>query len=273
MDDHPTALLPLTQRAAPPEAAADETWWRCGPIDGVTRGSVTRLQSSEYGSELELRDGRLNRGARYDASPDEARRYLARVGAMLRLRLRGRYLLHAAGIVAPNGEAWILCGESGTGKSTLAYVLARHGWPLLGDDGVVLEGAADHIIVHGWRQPMRLSIELAEWFPELQARTALTNWADPRHRTPVDVPFARRARAAGLIVLERGATDALTPLAPTPALAVLVRQASFLLLTDGHAPAHLQLLQRLVESVPCYTLRHTPAQLAELPSTMRAVAA
>jgi hypothetical protein len=50
--------------------------------------------------------------------------------------LRGDLMLHAAGAVGPSGDAHVLLGETGAGKSTLAAMLAAQGWGLLDDDGV-----------------------------------------------------------------------------------------------------------------------------------------
>jgi hypothetical protein len=72
-------------------------------------------------AELLLRNGRLVRGPGYETASRTARRSLARVGAILRLRARGRYLVHAAAVVDPAGGAWLLAGDSGSGKSTLAW--------------------------------------------------------------------------------------------------------------------------------------------------------
>ena len=59
-----------------------------------------------------------------------------------RFASRGLYQLHASAAVDPDGIAWMFAGPSGAGKSTLAYALARQGWHILGDDGVVLEPTA-----------------------------------------------------------------------------------------------------------------------------------
>lgn len=249
-----------------------ETHWRCGLVDGVTVGSTSRLIDSEHRAELRLAHGRLIRGPGYERAPRYTRHLLARVGAMLNLRTRARYHLHASGVVAADDRAWLLTGESGCGKSTLAYALARKGWPVLGDDGVVLERNQQHAIAHGWREPLRVSIELRACFPELHQREAFVNWRDLRHRVDVEATFVRRAEIGGIIVLERGSADELSPLAPTAALAALVRQSTFLLVTDDHAPAHLAMLTELVQSVPCFLLRHTPAQLTSIDATVVAAA-
>lgn len=249
-----------------------ETHWRCGMVNGVTTGRYSRLVDTECRAELRLADGRLIRGPGYDAAPRQTRQLLARVGAMLKLREHARYHVHAAGVVAPGGSAWLLTGESGCGKSTLTYALTRRGWPVLGDDGVVLEGMPDGTVAHGWREPLRVSIELATWFPELGEQESLVDWRDERHRVAVDARFVRRAAVAGVIVLQRGARDVMSPLAPTAALAMLVRQSTFLLVTDDHARSHLGMLRNLVESVPCFMLEHTSEQLSCMHATLLAAA-
>lgn len=226
------------------------------------------MVDAEHGAELELARGRLIRGRGYAAAPRPTRQLLVRVGAMLKLRQHARYYIHTAGVVAPDGRAWLLTGESGCGKSTLTYALARSGWPVLGDDGVVLERGLRGVTVHGWREPLRVSIELAAWFPELSHRQSFVDWQDDRHRVDVNAAFAKRATVGGVVVLERGERDVLSPLPPTSALAMLVRQSTFLLLTDDHARSHLTLLRDLVESVPCFALVHTSAQLNSMHATM-----
>ncbi len=53
-----------------------------------------------------------------------------------------RYVLHAAGLVAENGAAYVVLGASGQGKSTLALAAVTSGWRLLGDDLVVIRRGA-----------------------------------------------------------------------------------------------------------------------------------
>lgn len=50
--------------------------------------------------------------------------------------LRGELMLHAAGVVGPQGSALLFLGRTGTGKSSLATALAARGLPLLDDDGI-----------------------------------------------------------------------------------------------------------------------------------------
>jgi hypothetical protein len=49
-----------------------------------------------------------------------------------------RYVLHAAGVVAADGKAYLVVGGTGQGKSTLSLAAIASGWGLLADDLVVI---------------------------------------------------------------------------------------------------------------------------------------
>jgi hypothetical protein len=74
--------------------------------------------------------------------------------------------LHAA-CVARDGTGTLLCGDSGAGKSSLAYACARRGWTLVSDDAVHLAPGPENVGVGGsnlihLREPARAL------FPELR---------------------------------------------------------------------------------------------------------
>jgi hypothetical protein len=56
----------------------------------------------------------------------------------LALQARGHEVLHASAVRCPTGVVAV-CAVSGTGKSTVAYALARRGRPLWADDAVCFE--------------------------------------------------------------------------------------------------------------------------------------
>ena len=246
------------------------TRWRYGPIDGVTSGDETLLMYTEERAELRLRDGRLSPGQGYRGAPVGVRHELRRLGAIFQLRERGRFHVHAAGVVGRDGRAWLLAGESGSGKSTLTYALARAGWKVLGDDGVPIEQVADGVVAHPWNEPMQVSIELSSEFPELNDLAGTVDWSDPRHRTPVDAPvgFARATPVGALALIHRSSRDALTPASPTEVLAALIRQSPTVLLHDAHAARQLTALAALVNSVPVFHLEHSPRQLHLIATTL-----
>jgi hypothetical protein len=242
--------------------------WEWEDVHATTGVDGVHLAHAREGAELRLHNGRLVRGAGYATASRGARRSLARVGAVLRLRSRGRYLVHASAVVDPGGGAWLLAGDSGSGKSTLAWVLVRHGWALLGDDGVLLEVTADGVLARAWRDPLRVSLALATRFRELEALTSRMVVRDARARVPLERDIVCQAPVRAIIFLRRAERDRTLRIGPSVALASLVRQSPWVLIDDGDAPSHLSALAGVAASVPAYELAHTESQLEELPRTL-----
>jgi hypothetical protein len=77
--------------------------------------------------------------------------------------------LHAA-CIALNGYGVLLCGDSGAGKSSLAFAAARSGWEFTCDDAsYLLLGCKDRLVVGNCHQ-FRLRDSGALLFPELEGR-------------------------------------------------------------------------------------------------------
>jgi hypothetical protein len=73
--------------------------------------------------------------------------------------------LHAA-CVARNGKGVLLCGDSGAGKTSLAYACAKAGWTFVSDDAVHFVSGGDGTVVgNPWRAHLRPSS--VALFPEL----------------------------------------------------------------------------------------------------------
>lgn len=234
--------------------------WQWGEIDARNDREGVLLTHRRGGARLSVRSGRLIRGAGYGAATATERRELARVGAIVRLRERMRYMVHASGAVDPSGRAWLLSGDSGSGKSTLAYALARRGWCVLGDDGVILEIVEGVVQAIPWRDPLMVSPSLTPAFPELAAHEGDSNPADPRGRAPILVPNGTRTPVAAIVFLERASTFSVQRLGSLDALAALVRQSPWVILNDRHARFHLTALQRIA-TLPTFRLSHTAAEL------------
>lgn len=239
--------------------------WRWGEVEAFTTPTALRLAHRHEDAELWLRNARLVRGRGYESASGETRRALARTAAIVRLRARGRYFVHAAGAVDPAGRAILLAGDSGEGKSTLVYALARAGWPILGDDGVVLEVCDAETIAYAWRAPILVSRDLAFAFPELARPDAPARPQDPRRRIAVSVTTARHARVAAVFFVARGSSMRATRMAPLTALAALVRQSPWVILGDAGARQHLAALRRVASSVPALRFEHTAAGLHGIP--------
>ena len=246
--------------------------WQWGDVDASADGPRTRLTHRYADAQLCVDGGRLLRGPGYDGATAAVRQELARVGAIVRLRQRGRYLVHAAGAVDPAVRAWLLAGDSGSGKSTLAYALARIGWTILGDDGVLIERAGDGLRAHAWRDPLRVSRTLVGSFPEVADPRLAAARNDPRKRVSITTRGSRSAPIAAVMLIERAAHFAIAPAGPVTALAALVRQSPWVILDDPWARPHLELL-RHAASEPVYRLRHTPAELHSIGAVLHGVLA
>ena len=77
--------------------------------------------------------------------------------------------LHGASVVW-KGAGVLLCGESGAGKTTLAYACARSGWSYVSDDASYLLLEGEHVRVVGNCHQIRFRDASARLFMELRGR-------------------------------------------------------------------------------------------------------
>lgn len=70
----------------------------------------------------------------------------------------GRFVLHASAVMLPDGRGIAFAGTSGRGKSTLAAYFAGQGFPLLTDDGVLLDEREGRL----WLTPSYAGVRLWE---------------------------------------------------------------------------------------------------------------
>ena len=78
--------------------------------------------------------------------------------------------IHAA-CVSRYGRGMLLCGPSGTGKSTLAYACARRGWVFTSDDASYVRHRASDLRVVGNSHQVRFRPSAKDLFPELRGRS------------------------------------------------------------------------------------------------------
>jgi hypothetical protein len=83
------------------------------------------------------------------------------------LRARGRYPLHAAGLIAPDGRVVLVPGTKGAGKSTLTLALIERGFSVLSDDTLFVERRAGGIALIGYRKRFHVRPDLLERRPDL----------------------------------------------------------------------------------------------------------
>jgi hypothetical protein len=115
-----------------------------------------------------------------------------------------------ASCVARNGRGVLLCGESGAGKSCLAYACARRGWSFITDESTALvRGSQDRLAVGKPRQ-MHFRDTAAEIIPELEGRLAKRNAVGKIsievHTAELpDIRTAFHCRVAAVVFLNRHA--------------------------------------------------------------------
>jgi hypothetical protein len=131
------------------------------------------------------------------------------------LARNGRTPVHAAAFLLGD-LAIVLAGPSGSGKSTLALAAADCGYPVLSDDTVFVQ-LGPSFSLWGFPRPIHVYPEDA---PAGDHRIRNRN-GKLKAALPVDSPALKAERAA-LVLLERGAEPALSPIAPAEAVDALM---------------------------------------------------
>ncbi|HTF43302.1 MAG TPA: hypothetical protein VK641_05370, partial [Terriglobales bacterium] len=95
------------------------------------------------------------------------RYYFLEATALTLLNCRYVTAVHAA-CVEIGGQGILLCGESGAGKSSLAFACARRGWKFLSDDSSAIVRSRRGRVVVGNPHQMRFRESATELFPQLK---------------------------------------------------------------------------------------------------------
>lgn len=100
------------------------------------------------------------------------------------LKYYGLYFLHAAAIYV-NKVAYLVSGDGGCGKTTIALSLIREGFHYVSDDSLFLTDSNGGIIVSPMYKHFHIDQDLADHFPEiLQGKTRTIPEGT---KTPIDV--------------------------------------------------------------------------------------
>lgn len=191
-------------------------------------------------------------------------------------RRRGWFPLHAFAAVSPAGQAALITGAMGAGKTTTGLALLAAGWKLLSNDSPLLQLRDDSVEVLAY--PGRLSAfddslarfeRLAGFIPQNSARREKRVF-DAADAFGPEV-WADTAPAGGVFfpeIVPGLAKSELAPIGPTESVLQLLPQA--IEGWDKTAIArHLHLLSRLAAQAACYRLRLAP-NVAELPALIAA---
>ncbi len=272
-------VAPVTQEVKPdvrmvihttddqPEPRADQTWFevaeggRC-----CTDGRIYFFENNGSRVIAGHRDSAIVEAWIGNGAESRERSALARLifnAAMVAMRRCGLYELHAAGVVDPTGQGFLIVGPSGSGKSNLAAQLAAAGWQYLSDDSVLLFSRDGTVHAHALRRmfaltdesfsaagvgksnsievtvapfdPLKKRFEPARVFPGRFARES----------TPAKVLFSR---------LEDTTTSRLQSLNRSDTMARLIRMCPWACYDQATANAHLDVLAQLARQVEGYEL-------------------
>ena len=108
--------------------------------------------------------------------------------------------IHAA-CVSRYGRGMLFCGDSGVGKSSLAYACARAGWIYTSDDASYVLRSSDRPCVIGHSHQVRFRPSARELFPELRGRSLTPR---PCGKPSIEVPTSE---LSGMVTANEAAVD------------------------------------------------------------------
>jgi hypothetical protein len=208
---------------------------------GATRGVITTAALATYGVVEDL---------------------LA-IGLSPHLRRRGQFLLHAfAAAPSAAAAAMLLAGDIGAGKTTTGLALLHAGWKLLSNDSPIISAAPDRVQVLAYPGLLSAYPDTLVRFPEL-AHLAQASALREKTIFAAESVYPNvwlEAAPAGALVfprIEARPDHALERLPPAAALTELLPHA-IEQWDRAMIPAHLKLLNQLVQTTPAYRLHLGP---------------
>lgn len=188
------------------------------------------------------------------------------------LRRRGWYGLHAAGF-SEGGNAVLIPGTSGIGKSTLSIALLRAKFDYLSDDMVFLKQRPEGLVARGLVEDVDITDQSIGFFPELNflLQSPKVNGFSKRPVCAQEIYGTKivaesRPKAIVLPRVSGKATSVITPIAGDEALLDIV--PNVLLTEPRTCQAHLGVFAELVKQAACYRLE-TGRDFSRIPSLFR----
>ncbi len=189
------------------------------------------------------------------------------------LRRRGKFLLHAFA-AAFAGQAVLLVGGIGAGKTTTGLSLLNAGWQLLSNDSPVVVGDGRIQLYPGVLAAYPESFAHFPTMAHLAENAAMGNGRRKLSVTAESIwPSVWLAEAPVRAIcfpqIENRPDHALTPLAKPAALARLLPHAVEQW-DKTMIPPHLRILRQLVDAAPAFTL-HLAPDVVSIPETIRSI--
>jgi len=192
-------------------------------------------------------------------------------GLLKLLRVEGIFSLHAAGLVAEDGEGILLVAEPGSGKSTLTIGLVRAGWRYLSDDAILLGSRPEGVEAMALRRHFYIDSSDAGEYVDLGLEEEKSDQSGrPRRRVALNATYPDQYVSSctpQVLLFPRIVPEAhsiLAPLDPAEALRRLLTQSGLQLFDRATSARHLQVLNDLLRQAASYELR-SGADLKEKP--------
>lgn len=273
-------LRPCAEARRPPADSAPSFFH--GAVRAATSGGAFHLSDgdslltvSEGGDAIE---GEVH--ARSLADPLAFAHATLTLALLLALRHHGLFHLHAAALVSPGGATFLVAGDAGAGKSTVALALAAFGFRFLGDDAVLLGRRAGAVRLQALPRAFHVGPATAAALPTLSPHLGVHYGSTGKRFLDADAAFPGAAAMSSglpevLLLPEIGeeAETALERTTPADALGALL-ECSALLAADGAArPAeHLALLSAVADGARPWRVRLGRDLLAEPTAWARRIA-
>ncbi|MGE0127730.1 MAG: hypothetical protein AB7U82_06600 [Blastocatellales bacterium] len=181
---------------------------------------------------------------------------------LLLLRSRNLYHLHAAAVVSPQDELWLICGSQRSGKTTLTTALGIAGWRPVSDDSLLISFDGEAPRVAALKKYFHIGDELLARWRQLDGIARRHQYLD---RTCVQgLEFfgterltEMRFREIDHIVLPEITGEKQSRVEPIPrgeALLRLAEQSMFFQLWPEHTRRQWEALTKLTATASCHRL-------------------
>jgi hypothetical protein len=107
--------------------------------------------------------------------------YIGYTAAEAARQRHGMVTAHAAAVATPDGNAVLLLGDKGAGKTNVVLALLRAGWLFLGDDLIILEDHPDGLRVRAGRQRAAIRQSVNGFGYEPKTAASLADLDAPTH--------------------------------------------------------------------------------------------
>ncbi|MEZ4698392.1 MAG: hypothetical protein R2832_18385 [Rhodothermales bacterium] len=177
------------------------------------------------------------------------------------LQRRSLYAIHGAAVCRGEEQGILFVGYSDTGKSTMTMALVRRGWDYLSDDSIFVHESNETVEALPFRRDFGLDPDADQYFPELAGTDSMQMTDIEKLRVKVDqlFPAQGRERCIPRVIIFPKITDiersVLSEVGQSEALALLMRQCSFIDTDRDLAAAQMKTLQGLVRQCRLYKLQ------------------